>query len=315
MKKLNVAILGFGTVGSGTFNILMNNADIITERTGAEIRIMKIFSRSLKEGIPEKIYTDDINSVLSDDSIDCVVEAIGGINPATEYMIRAMDSGKHVVSANKAAIAESWEALNEAAKRNNVSFLYEAAVGGGIPVLTAIRGQLSGNRFTEVMGIVNGTSNFILTKMSEEGMSYAEALKTAQELGFAESDPTADVEGIDAANKLTILMALLFGEYIHPMSIPRCGMVHITEDDIKRAVEKGEKIKLIARAYYKGEELKCSVKPEGVPISHPLAGVSNEFNAVYITGDAVGETMLYGRGAGALPTGSAVVGDIISLVR
>lgn len=315
MKKLNVAILGFGTVGGGTYEILKNNADIITVRSGAEIRVTKIFSRSLKKGLPKDIYTDNIDEVLSDNSIDCVVEVLGGVQPATEYMIKAMDSGKHVISANKAAIAESWKELNEAAERNNVKFLYEASVGGGIPVLTAIRGQLSGNRFTEVTGIVNGTSNYILTKMSEEGLGYTDALRQAQELGFAESDPTADVEGFDAANKLTILTALLFDEYIHPMDIPRCGMVHITEDDIRRASEKHEKIKLIARAYYKNGELRCSVKPEGVAYSHPLSSVSNEYNAIYITGDAVGDIMLYGKGAGALPTGSAVVGDIISLVK
>ena len=316
MKKLNVAILGCGTVGGGTYDILLKNHDLIQKRTGADIRVTRILDIRHREDIPEELYTANIDEIFADPEIDCVVETLGGIEPSTSFMLGAMKAGKHVISANKAAIANSWQELNETAKDNDVQFLFEASVGGGIPVLTAIRGQLQGNNFLEVMGIVNGTTNYILTKMTEEGASYEDVLKDAQEKGFAEKDPTADVDGIDAANKLSILIALLFGQYIAPMDIPRCGIRHITQLDIAEAEMKGEKIKLIAHAILKDDgTIKCSVKPEGIPKSHPLAGVSNEFNAVYVVGDMVGETMFYGKGAGALPTGAAIVGDIISLVK
>lgn len=316
MKKLNVAILGCGTVGGGTYDILLKNHDIIEKRTGADIRVKRILDIRHREDIPDELYTDDINVIYDDKDIDCVVETLGGIEPSTSFMLGSMKAGKHVISANKAAIANSWQELNETAEANGVKFLFEASVGGGIPVLTAIRGQLSCNNFVEVMGIVNGTTNYILTKMTEEGASYDDVLKDAQEKGFAEKDPTADVDGIDAANKLSILIALLFDKYIAPMDIPRCGIRHITQLDIGEAEMKGEKIKLIAHATLKEDgTVKCSVKPEGIPKTHPLAGVSNEFNAVYVVGDMVGETMFYGKGAGALPTGAAIVGDIISLVK
>ncbi|MBR6472372.1 MAG: homoserine dehydrogenase [Firmicutes bacterium] len=316
MKKLNVAILGCGTVGGGTYDILLKNHDLIQKRTGADIRVTRILDIRHREDIPEELYTANIDEIFADPEIDCVVETLGGIEPSTSFMLGAMKAGKHVISANKAAIANSWQELNETAKDNDVQFLFEASVGGGIPVLTAIRGQLQGNNFLEVMGIVNGTTNYILTKMTEEGASYEDVLKDAQEKGFAEKDPTADVDGIDAANKLSILIALLFGQYIAPMDIPRCGIRHITQLDIAEAEMKGEKIKLIAHAILKDDgTIKCSVKPEGIPKSHPLAGVSNEYNAVYVVGDMVGETMFYGKGAGALPTGAAIVGDIISLVK
>ena len=198
---------------------------------------------------------------------------------------------------------------------NEVKFLFEASVGGGIPVLTAIQNALSGNNFLEVMGIVNGTTNYILTKMTEDGADYKDVLKDAQAKGFAEADPTADVEGIDAANKLCILTALLFDKYIAPSDIPTTGISQITGTDIAAAAEEGCKIKLIAHATLKDGQVSCSVAPEKIPNSHPLAGVSNEFNAVYITGDMVGEVMFYGKGAGALPTGSAIVGDIISIAK
>ena len=230
-------------------------------------------------------------------------------------MLTAMKNGKHVVTANKAAVAANYKVLTETAEENGVDFLFEAAVAGGIPVLTAIQNPLQGNNFLEVMGILNGTTNYILTKMTEDGASYADVLKDAQEKGFAEADPTADVEGLDAANKLSILIALLFDKYIAPSDIPTTGISKITADDIKSAASEGCKIKLIGHAYLEDGEVKASVAPERLPLSHPLSGVSNEFNAVYVTGDMVGELMFYGRGAGALPTGSAVVGDIINVAK
>ncbi|MBQ5441794.1 MAG: homoserine dehydrogenase [Firmicutes bacterium] len=316
MKNLNVAILGCGTVGGGAYDILLKNHDIIEKRTGCDIKVTRILDLRHREDIPDELYTDNIEDIYNDPEIGCVIETLGGIEPSTSFMLGALKAGKHVVSANKAAIANSWEELNQTASENGVKILFEASVGGGIPVLTAIKGQLQGNRFLEVMGIVNGTTNYILTKMTEDGASYEDVLKDAQEKGFAEKDPTADVDGIDAANKLSILIALLFDKYIAPMDIPRCGIRHLTQLDIGEAEMKGEKIKLIAHATLKEDgSIKCSVKPEGIPKSHPLAGVSNEFNAVYVVGDMVGETMFYGKGAGALPTGSAIVGDVISLVK
>jgi homoserine dehydrogenase len=241
---------------------------------------------------------------------------MGGIEPATSFMLTAMEHGKGVVTANKAAVAAAFAKLHETAKANNVPFKFEASVGGGIPALTAIQEALAGNEFSEVMGILNGTTNYILTKMTDLGLDYHDVLKDAQEKGFAEADPTADVEGIDAANKLSILIALCFGKYVAPDDIPTTGISQITEDDIKQATAEGAKIKLIGQAVLTQDgEVEYSVQPLRVPATHPLAGVNNEFNAVYITGDKVGELMFYGRGAGPLPTGSAVCGDILSIMK
>ena len=315
MKNLRIAILGFGTVGGGTYHILTENHDIIEKRTGVSIDVVKVLNRRIKPGIPQDILTTDPDDILTCPDIDLVVETIGGIEPATSFMLQAMKHGKHVVTANKAAVAANYEILQQTAAENNVQFLFEASVGGGIPVLTAIQNPLQGNHFTEVMGIVNGTTNYILKKMTDEGADYADVLKDAQEKGFAEADPTADVEGIDVANKLSILIALLFDQYIAPTDIPTVGISKITLDDIKAAAEENCKLKLIAHATYESGKVTASVAPEKIPYAHPLAGVSNEFNAVFINGDMVGELMFYGKGAGALPTGSAVVGDIITIAK
>ena len=315
MKKLNVAILGLGTVGGGVYDILIKNSDIITKRTNAEISVKKIFGRRHRDDIPEEMFTLNIDDIVNDPEIDAVVETLGGIEPAHEFAVKAMKAKKHFITANKAMLAANFKELNTLSEENDVKLLYEASVAGGIPVITSIRNELVGNRFTEVMGIINGTTNFILTKMDEEGAEYKDALKVAQEKGFAEADPTADVDGIDAANKLSILIALMFNEYVDPMSIPRCGIRHLTQLDFAEAKMKNKKIKLIAHAWVQNGKLKYSVKPEGVSIDHPLAKVNNEYNAVYVTCDAVGDVMYYGKGAGAYPTGSAVVGDIISLVK
>ena len=315
MKKLNVGILGLGTVGGGTYDILVKNHDLIQQRTGVSIEVVKILDLRKRPGVDESLFTTDPDEVLNNPDVDLIVETLGGIQPASSFMVQAMKNGKHVVTANKAAVAATYVELQETAAANGVKFLFEASVGGGIPVLTAIQGNLSGNNFLEVMGIVNGTTNYILTKMTEDGADYAEVLKDAQAKGFAEADPTADVEGIDVANKLCILIALLFGQYIAPGEIPTTGISKITGEDIAAARAEGCKIKLIAHAKIEDGKVIASVGPERIPESHPLAGVSNEFNAVYITGDMVDEVMLYGKGAGALPTGSAIVGDIISVAK
>ena len=314
MKKVKIGLLGFGTVAGGTFDILKKNAELISKRSGCEIEVAKVFARNtekaLSKGLPAEIATANVDDVLADDSIDIVVEAIGGIEPATEYMLKAMKAGKHVVTPNKAAVAANYKELTETAKANNVSFRFEASVGGGIPALTAIQEALSGNEFLEVMGIVNGTTNYILSCMQADGMEYKDAIK-----GFAEADPTADVEGIDAANKLSILMTLCFDKYVKPGDIPTTGISKITMKDIEDAEAKDSKIKLIASAKLSGDQVEYSVKPVLMPNSHPLASVSREYNAIYVTGDAVGELMFYGAGAGAFPTGSAVVGDVIAIAK
>lgn len=319
MKTAKIGLLGFGNVGGGTYKILTENKEIIEERIGVSPEVVKILARSKGKKrfyeAPESIMTVDPDEILNNEDIDIVVEMLGGIEPATSFMLQAMKNGKHVISANKAAIAANYDELVKTAKANNVEFLFEASVAGGIPVLTAITNALQANKFVEVMGILNGTTNYILTKMTEEGLAYEDVLKDAQEKGFAEADPTADVEGIDAANKLSILMALCFDKYVAPDQIPTTGISKITADDIKAATEAGKKIKLIGRAVLKDGEVEYSVQPLHLDASHPLAGVSNEFNAVYITGDMVGELMFYGRGAGPLPTGSAVCGDILSIMK
>lgn len=331
MKTVKVGLLGIGNVGSGAFQILSMNADSITKASGREIAVAGVLARDKHKkrdiDINPDIITDDPDEILKNPDIDIVVEALGGIEPATTFMLSAMKNGKHVVTANKAAVAANYDKLTAAASENGVQFKFEASVGGGIPILNAIDTVLRGNEFTEIMGIVNGTTNYILTKMAEEKLPYEVALKNAQELGFAEADPTADVEGIDVANKLTILMALAFGEYVKPENIPTEGISKITASDIEDAAAKGCKIKLIAHAKLsctggadcegcKGNgKLEYSVKPMLLPEGHPLAGVSNEFNAVFVTGNAVSELMFYGRGAGAFPTGSAVVGDIIEIAK
>ena len=316
MKTLKVGILGLGTVGGGTYTILTENKAVIEKRTGCSIEVVRILDRFKKPGVPEYLYTEDPDEVIAGKDIDLVVETLGGIEPACSFMLQAMEHGKHVVTANKAAVAANYQKLVETAAKNHVQFLYEASVGGGIPVLTSMQNELQGNNFLEVMGIVNGTTNYILTKMTEEGADYADVLKDAQAKGFAEADPTADVEGIDVANKLSILIALAFDKYIAPTDIPTTGISKITKADIEAAAAEGCKLKLIAHAKLNEDgTVEASVAPEKIPFAHPLAGVSNEFNAVYITGDMVDELMFYGKGAGALPTGSAIVGDIIKVAK
>ncbi len=319
MKTAKIGLLGFGNVGGGTYKILTQNKEIIEKRTGVTPEVIKILKRSKNKkrlmDADSSLLTEDPDDIIQNPEIDIVVEMIGGIEPATSFMVQAMKAGKHVVSANKAAIAANYRLLTNTAKEYNVEFLYEASVAGGIPVLSSLIGPLEANNFVEIMGILNGTTNYILTKMTDENLPYDEVLKDAQEKGFAEADPTADVEGIDAANKLSILIALAFDKHIHPDSIPTVGITGISSDDIKAAEESGKKIKLIGKASLRDGMVEYMVAPTLLDKNHPLAGVSNEFNAVYVTGDMVGELMFYGRGAGPLPTGSAICGDIINIMK
>lgn len=319
MKTVKVGLLGFGNVGTGTYETLAMNTEHIKATSGVNIEIVKVLVNDItkKRSVetPEGVLTANADDILTNPDIDIVVEVLGGIEPATSYMLKALNNGKHVVTANKAAVAANYAALLEAAKANDVQLKLEACVAGGIPILHPLTTVLMANQFDEVLGILNGTTNYILTQMTEFGLDYADVLKVAQEKGFAEADPTADVEGFDAANKLSILMALGFNKYVHPDDIPTEGISKITKADIDAAAERGCKIKLIASAKKDGDNLEYSVKPVELPFEHPLASVSNEFNAVFVKGNAVDELMFYGRGAGPLPTGSAVMGDVLIVAK
>lgn len=319
MEKINVGMLGIGNIGRGTYQALAMNHDKIAVTTGMDIEIVKILNRHPEKDrgitVKEGTYTTNVDDILKNPSIDIVVELIGGIEPATTYMAQALRNGKSVVTANKAAIAKNGRYLSQLAQENHVQLRFEAAVAGGIPILTSITTALLSNEFTQVHGILNGTTNYILTQMTDKGADYAQALKSAQQKGFAEADPTADVEGIDAANKLSILMSLIFGVGVAPEDIPTQGITHVGRDDIAFATENGYRVKLLASARERDGKVEGNVEPAMIPVSHPLASVNNEFNAVFLTGNAVDDLMFYGRGAGPLPTGSAVMGDVIGVAR
>ena len=319
MKTIKVGMLGFGNVGTGTYQTLEMNRELIEKHVGASVEISKILVNDVTKPrqvvTPDGVLTDNVADIIDNPEIDIVAEVLGGIEPASEYMLKALNNGKHVVTANKAAVAANYDKLFKAAADNGVSLRPEACVAGGIPILNAITTVLGANKFDEILGILNGTTNYILTQMTDNGLDYADVLKDAQAKGFAEADPTADVEGIDAANKLSIMMALAFGHYVHPDDIPTEGISKITKADIDKATAEGCKIKLIASAKNEDGKLTYSVKPVALPTDHPLASVSNEFNAVFVKGNAVGELMFYGKGAGPLPTGSAVMGDILMAAK
>ena len=319
MKNVKIGLLGLGNIGTGTYKVLEMNKSEIEAAADARVEIVKILEQDVERerdiNVDPNQFTQNPDDIFNNPEIDIVIELIGGVEPATSFMLSAMKSKKHVVTANKAAIAENYDELMKCAKENGVMFRFEASVGGGIPIINAISSVLRANKFIEVMGIVNGTTNYMLTQMTDNGLAYDEVLKIAQEKGFAEPDPTADVEGIDAANKLTVLMALMFGKYVHPDNIPTEGISKITKEHIADAKAQGCKIKLIANAKNVNGNIEYSVKPTLLKNDHPLAGVNNEFNAVFVTGNAVDNLMFYGRGAGALPTGSAVMGDVISIIQ
>ena len=319
MATIKVGMLGIGTVGQGTFRVLTMNYDKILASTGLDIQITKIYNRhpELDRGVdvPEGVYTTDVNDILKNPDIDIVVELIGGVEPASTFIKTALENGKSVVTANKAVIAARGQELAQIAMDHHVLLRFEAAVCGGIPIITSITTALLSNHFEELQGILNGTTNFILTKMEEEGLSYQEALGMAQEKGFAEADPTADVDGLDAANKLSILISLVFEISAPPAQIPTRGISNVSSIDMDFASEMDFRIKMLASAKEENGKVYAAVSPALVPVDHPLASVANEFNAVFLTGNAVDDLMFYGRGAGAMPTGSAVVGDVIGVAR
>lgn len=320
MKTVKIGLMGFGNIGTGTYKTLEMNREIIRKNTGMDFAITRILEKDTERErgvqVTRDQFTQNPEDIFKDPEISIVIELLGGIEPATSFMLEAMKNGKHVVTANKAAVAANYDLLMDTAAEHGVFFKFEASVGGGIPIINALTSVLQANDYMEILGIVNGTTNYILTQMTEFGFEYEDVLKDAQARGFAEADPTADVEGIDVANKLAILMALAFGIRVKPEEIPRVGITGITKKDIQEAAENNEKIKLIAAAK-KGKDgsIEYSVKPMRLPADHPLAGVSNEFNAIFVRGNAVDELMFYGKGAGPLPTGSAVMGDVIEIAR
>lgn len=319
MKTIKIGLLGLGNIGTGTYKTLEMNKIHISKATGFDLEISKILERDTTRdrgiSVTQEQFTQNPDEIFKDPEIDIVIELLGGIEPATTFMLEAMNNKKSVVTANKAAVAANFKKLSETAKANGVEFRFEASVGGGIPIINALTTVLQANQFVEVQGILNGTTNYILTQMTEFGLKYEDVLKKAQELGFAEADPTADVEGIDVANKLSILMAIMFDKYVAPKDIPTTGISSITQKDIEAAGKQDSKIKLIAYAKKDGDKVEYSVKPMLLKNSHPLSSVGNEFNAVYVTGNAVDELMFYGKGAGPLPTGSAVMGDVLEIAK
>lgn len=317
-KKIRVAILGSGTVGTGVYKIIQNQKEEFPHKIGSELEVAKILVRNInkqREGIPSEILTDKWADIINDDSIGIVIEVMGGIEPAKTYISEALTKGKNVVTANKDLMAEYGHELLEAAAAHNCDLLFEAAVAGGIPIIRPIKQCLAANKITEIMGIINGTTNFILTKMTEEGMEFEDALKLATELGYAEADPTADIEGLDAGRKIAILASIAFNSRVSFSDVYTEGISKITAKDIKYAKELGCVIKLIATAKNTETGIEVRVTPMFIPVSHPLASVNDSFNAVFVHGDALGDAMFYGRGAGELPTASAVMGDVIDVCR
>lgn len=320
MKQIGLGLMGLGNIGIGTWKTLEMNGETIKKNTGIDFKFVKILEKNVDAkrdiDVDKKLFTDDPQDLFANDDIDIVIELLGGVEPAASFMLEALNHGKHVVTANKAAVAANYDKLLESAEKNNVMLRYEASVGGGIPILNPLLTVLRGNEIESIMGILNGTTNYILTQMTDFGLDFDAVLKTAQEKGFAEADPTADVEGIDVANKLSILMAIAFDKYVKPQEIKTTGITGITKQDIENAKSKGAKIKLVAGAKKLANgELEYEVGPMEIADDHPLASVSNEFNAVFLKGNAVDELMFYGKGAGPLPTGSAVVGDLIDIAQ
>ena len=318
-KVINVALLGLGTVGTGVYKVLKMQRDDMEDKIGARAEIKKILVRNLKKAAAKieepELLTNDWKEILEDDSIEIVIEVMGGIEPAKTYMLEALKAGKHVVTANKDLVASYGQKVLDCAAANNRDFLFEASVAGGIPIIRPLKQCLAGNHLSEVVGIVNGTTNFILTKMTQEGMEFAEALALATRLGYAEADPTADIQGLDAGRKMAILASIAFNSRVTFEDVITEGITHISAKDIRYARELGCVIKLMGLARNTDSGIEVRVQPMLVPQEHPLATVNDSYNAVFVKGDAVGDAMFYGRGAGEMPTASAIVGDVFDIVR
>ncbi len=318
-QKINVGMIGLGTVGNGVLRILRDNAQPIRSRLGVPIEITKIAVRDLKRDrglrLASGVLTDNPTEIIEDPNIDIVVELIGGYQPAKELILASIGRGKHVVTANKALLAVHGEEIHEAARRASVTIGFEGSVGGGIPVIKALKEALAANRILSIYGVINGTSNYILSKMTDEERSFADVLAEAQRAGYAEADPTFDVGGIDTAHKLAILVNLAFGAHVRLDNIFTEGITSISPLDIDFGKELGYKLKLLAIAKWHDGQVEARVHSTMIPDEYPIAKVSGVYNAIQIVGDACGDIMLYGRGAGSMPTGSAVVADIMDISR
>lgn len=316
MKRIKLALLGLGTIGSGVMKVLGENSEMIRNREELEIKVEKILvrdkTRKRNVEIDKSLLTDSFDDIIEDSSIDVVAEFMGGEMPAFTYIRDALRAGKTVVTANKEVIAKHWDELEEEARKSGAGLYFEASVAGGIPIIKSVRRSLQANNVMKLMGIINGTTNYILTKMSEEGRSFNDVLKEAQRLGYAEPDSTADIEGHDARYKLSILSTICFHNRVTIDNIYCEGITKVSADDIEYARQLGYGIKLLAIAKKRNGKIEARVHPTFIPLTHPLYAVRDSYNAIYIKGDMVGNLMFYGPGAGDLPTASALVSDIIT---
>ena len=313
---VNIAVLGYGTVGSGVVEVINTNHEIINKRAGEEINIKYVLDLRDFPGDPvQQILTHDFNDILNDDEVKVVVEVMGGINPAYTFVKQCLAAGKSVATSNKELVASHGPELLAIAKENNVNFLFEASVGGGIPIIRPLNTSITADEVTEITGILNGTTNYILTKMDQEGASYDEALKQAQELGYAERNPEADVEGGDACRKIAILTSIVYGKHLDYTKIHTEGITKISTEDFKYADALGVSIKLVGTTKKEGDTLYSFVAPMMLDENHPLSGIHDVFNGIFVHGNVVDDIMFYGRGAGKLPTASAVVSDVVDEVK
>jgi len=314
---VNVAILGFGTVGSGVAEVLTTNGGLIDRRVDDLVRLKYIVDvRDFPDSPYQDLFVKDFSVIENDPEVDVVVETIGGATIAREFTTRALKAGKSVVTSNKELVATHGYELLQLAKEHGCSYLFEASVGGGIPILRPLTSCLAANRLEQITGILNGTTNYILTRMIKAGLTFSQALAEAQANGYAEKDPTADVDGHDACRKICILAALAFGRHVYPDQVPTQGIRGVTLEDVAYADSADYKIKLLGRALRQPEDKVCAfVAPHLVPGDNPLSGVEDVFNAIAVTGNAIGDVMFYGRGAGKLPTASAVVADVIDIAK
>jgi len=319
MKRINLGLIGFGTIGTGVVKLLQESIDLIQNRLGAKVVLKKIADLDIttqrQVTVRKGLLTTDAKAILDDPEIDIVIELMGGYEPARSFMLEAIANKKHIITANKALLATYGNEIFRAAEKAGVDIGFEASVGGTIPIIKTLKESLAGNQIKSIYGIMNGTSNYILSKMTDEGKSFRVVLKEAQELGFAEADPTFDIEGIDTAHKLAITLSLAYGKRVNYEDIYREGISGITQQDINFGRELGYRIKLLAIAIQRGDIIETRIHPTMIPLDHLLANVNGNFNAFHFVGDASGTVFLYGQGAGMMPTASAVICDVIDISR
>lgn len=312
---MKIAIMGFGVVGSGVGEIISTTQESLKKRCGEDIEVASILDLRDFPDSEYKCFTKDFNDILNNDEIGLVVEVMGGTKPAYDFTKQLLLKGKHVVTSNKELVAKHGTELLQIAKDKNINYLFEASVGGGIPIIRPLYSSLVSNELTDIIGILNGTTNYILTQMIKEGKGFEEALKSAQEKGYAEKDPTADVEGFDTCRKIAILTSLAFGKFVNSEDIDTEGISNITLEDVEYAENFGGVIKLVGMSKRTEDGAYARVCPVILKKDHPLAGIDDVFNGILVKGDALGDVMFYGRGAGSLPTASAVVSDVVDIIK